>query len=71
MHAAALASACVRGGFRGGGGGDPGGHRTYSDFIQAWRIEKHESGSSFLLGGEVSEEVETLGGASPLPTSFK
>ena len=55
----------------GGGGGDPGGHRTYSDFIQAWRIEKHESGSSFLLGGEVSEEVETLGEASPLPTSFK
>ena len=42
----------------------------YSDFIQAWRIEKHENGNSFLGGGGgrkgVSEEVETLGEVPPL-----
>ena len=34
---------------------------------EAWRIEKHESGNSFLGegGGRVSEEVETLGEALP------
>ena len=43
------------------GGGDPGGHRTYSDFIQAWRIEKHESGSSFLLGGRCQRKSKPWG----------
>ena len=49
----------------------------YSDFIQAWRIEKHVSDSSLGVGGGVgcqrkseggegmSEEVETLGEAPP------
>ena len=45
----------------GGGGGGGGGHSYTLDFIQAWRIEKNESGSSFGGGGEVSEEVETFG----------
>ena len=68
--------------------GGPGGHRTpppppstaiykiidlfYSDFIQDWRIEKHENGLFWGGGGGggggegVSEEVETLGEALPL-----
>ena len=43
-----------------GGGGGPGGHMQdppppNSDFIQAWRIEKHESGNSFLGGGGIRQ----------------
>ena len=41
-----------------------------SDFIQAWRIEKHELKWQFLFGGEggkewVSVEVETFGEPPP------
>ena len=43
---------------------DPG---RSSDFIQAWRIEKHESGNSFFWGGGISEEVKTLGEFEALP----
>ena len=56
-------------------GGGPGGHRTpppphstaICNFIQAWRIEKHESANSFFGGRRegISEEVETLGEAPP------
>ena len=47
----------------------------YSDFIQAWRIEKHENGNSFFGGGGGGGGEEggvrgsrNLGGSS---TSFK